>query len=149
MSTVKPCYNQCITNPFSFMSESWSLRIETFDFITHSYALIIWRLQWYLNDFSYVYQYILRLQFSVVWIDYTIRDRPCALFFPRMIELNDLKRAITIADPEIDANDMERYLAWTFRVTKEGLATTEPQELTALLTRMRNGNITRIGQRMA
>lgn len=64
------------------------------------------------------------------------------------VSVDDLKIAITTADPEIDHTDMENYLCWAFKVTnKEDLSTAEPQEASALIERLKNGNLRRIGKK--
>ena len=62
--------------------------------------------------------------------------------------MDDLKIAITTADPEIDHADMDAYLMWAFKAeTKEDLANAEPKELSALVQRLQNGNLHRIGKK--
>ncbi|CAL1533624.1 unnamed protein product [Lymnaea stagnalis] len=63
------------------------------------------------------------------------------------VSLDDLMRAITIADPEINNDKMQEILAWTFKTTQDGLKDVNPIEQSAILERLQNGNITRMGRK--
>ena len=59
-----------------------------------------------------------------------------------------MKKAMSTTDPEIDHDDMDRYMCWTFMVeTKEALEEVEPFDLDPLIVRLRNGNLKRIGKK--
>ena len=61
--------------------------------------------------------------------------------------IEDLRRAITIVDPEITETDLDRYLRFGFNVTgKESLEDIQPIELTVLLGRLQHGMLRRIGK---
>ena len=62
--------------------------------------------------------------------------------------MEDLKKAITTTDPEIDQPELEKYLCWAFRTNKDELDDSAPQEKTGLMARLQNGNVRRIGQKL-
>ncbi|KAK7483032.1 hypothetical protein BaRGS_00025695 [Batillaria attramentaria] len=65
------------------------------------------------------------------------------------VSVDDLKRALTMADPEIDTDHMEAYVRWAFKATTpEALADAEPIEQSKLLERLLWGNISRVGKKM-
>ena len=63
--------------------------------------------------------------------------------------MDDLRKALTVVDPDIDVNRMFSYMTWVFQVkNKEELESVEPLELSALISRLQNGNIFRPGRKM-
>jgi len=64
------------------------------------------------------------------------------------VSVDDLRRALTLADPEIDAKKMDAYVFWTFKCRQETMGDAEPMDQSRLLERMRNGNVKRIGKKM-
>lgn len=64
------------------------------------------------------------------------------------VTLEDLRRAITIVDPEITETDLDRYLHFGFNITggKESLDDVQPMELKVLLSRLQHGTLRRIGK---
>ena len=69
---------------------------------------------------------------------------PC--FSP--VSVDELKRALTMADPELDTKTMDAYVSWAFSTTPETLADAEPLEQSKLLERLMNGNVKRVGKKM-
>ncbi|KAK2189473.1 hypothetical protein NP493_106g07058 [Ridgeia piscesae] len=64
------------------------------------------------------------------------------------VSVEDLKKAITTTDPEIDHDDMNKYLFWAFKVdTQEALEEVEPCDLAPLIVRLKNGDLKRIGKK--
>ncbi|ELT95990.1 hypothetical protein CAPTEDRAFT_174103 [Capitella teleta] len=64
------------------------------------------------------------------------------------VSVDDLKIAITTTDPEIDHTDMETYLCWAFKAqSKDELASAQPMDNAALIERLKNGNLRRIGKK--
>ena len=65
------------------------------------------------------------------------------------VEVEDLKKAITEVDPEIDQAQMDAYLCWAFQV-KEPLDLTMVSniDLGDLIVRLQNGNLSRIGKKV-
>ncbi|XP_048254732.1 translin-associated factor X-interacting protein 1-like [Haliotis rufescens] len=61
---------------------------------------------------------------------------------------DDLKRALSLADPEITSQQMDSYLAWAFRVPPETVYDCNPLEQATILQRLENGNVFRVGQKM-
>ena len=71
----------------------------------------------------------------------------CFLHF-RPITVDDLKKAITMADPEIDQKQMDVYLCWAFSVeSKEKLDSTQSLELSFVIERLQNGLLKRVGKK--
>ena len=67
--------------------------------------------------------------------------------FSSPVSIEDLRRAITIVDPEIAEADLDRYLRFGFNITgKESLDDIEPVELTVLLGRLQHSMLRRIGK---
>ncbi|KAL5022681.1 hypothetical protein ScPMuIL_001836 [Solemya velum] len=63
------------------------------------------------------------------------------------VSVDDLKRAICMADQEIDNMQMDRYLTWSFRTFPDKLHDAEPLEISKLIDRLQNGNLSRIGRK--
>lgn len=62
--------------------------------------------------------------------------------------MDDLKKAITMTDPEINHAPMEAYLCWAFNVqNREELEDAEPIETKPLISRLKHGNLRRIGKK--
>lgn len=64
------------------------------------------------------------------------------------MSVDDLMRAVSMADPEIDHDKMQEYLMWCFNTDSEGLKDVDPMDQTAILDRFANGNIMRVGKKM-
>ncbi|CAG5134361.1 unnamed protein product [Candidula unifasciata] len=64
------------------------------------------------------------------------------------VSVDDLMRAISMADPEISNEKMHEYLTWAFNTTIEGLQDANPAEQSFILKRLANGNFSRIGRKM-
>ena len=64
------------------------------------------------------------------------------------VSVDDLKRALTMADPEMDSSTMDAYVLWTFNATPETLAEAQPLEQSKLLERFQNGKVKRVGKKM-
>ncbi|KAK7114786.1 translin-associated factor X-interacting protein 1-like [Littorina saxatilis] len=64
------------------------------------------------------------------------------------VSVDDLKRALTMADPEMDTTTMDAYVTWTFNATLATLGDAEPMEQSKLLERLQNGTVKRIGKKM-
>ena len=63
--------------------------------------------------------------------------------------VEDLKKAITTVDPDIEATDLDKYLCWTFsKNSKEQLDSVEPLEKAVLKLRLENGGLKRIGNKL-
>ncbi|XP_059164929.1 translin-associated factor X-interacting protein 1-like [Physella acuta] len=63
------------------------------------------------------------------------------------VSLDDLRRAISITDPEITNEKVLDYLAWAFNTTKDGLKDVNPLDQAAIFERLQNGNILRVGKK--
>jgi len=70
------------------------------------------------------------------------------LFNNGPVAVDDFRRALTIADPEIDSEKMDAYVFWTFRCKRETMGDAEPMDQARLLQRFRNGNVKRVGKKM-
>ena len=68
--------------------------------------------------------------------------------FHSPISVDDLKKAITMTDPEIEYAQMDAYVCWAFKV-KSGadMESVEPLEMKALIQRLKHGNLKRIGKK--
>ncbi|XP_069112675.1 translin-associated factor X-interacting protein 1-like [Argopecten irradians] len=64
------------------------------------------------------------------------------------VTVDDLKRALSLADPEIDNTLMDKYLAWAFDTTEDKFNEVEPLEQSKLVERLRNGCLHRAGKKM-
>ena len=75
-----------------------------------------------------------------------LTDQLCSVY--SKVSVEDLKKAITTTDPEIDHDDMNKYLFWAFKVdTQEALEEVEPCDLAPLIVRLKNGDLKRIGKK--
>ncbi|XP_074645033.1 translin-associated factor X-interacting protein 1-like [Tubulanus polymorphus] len=64
------------------------------------------------------------------------------------VEPNDVKRAITSVDPEIDSQQLDAYLSWAFKCKKDEIDQAEGGDIEQICERLRNGNIKRIGKKL-
>ncbi|XP_005105955.1 translin-associated factor X-interacting protein 1 [Aplysia californica] len=64
------------------------------------------------------------------------------------VSVDELMRAISMADPEIDNDKMQSYLAWAFKTSLEGVKDANPEDLGVIMERLENGNIARVGKKM-
>ena len=64
------------------------------------------------------------------------------------MSVDDLMRAVSMADPEISHEKMQDYIAWAFSTTVDGLKDVDPQPHEAVIERLADGNISRIGRKM-
>jgi len=60
--------------------------------------------------------------------------------------VDDLKRAVSLADPEIDNKQMEKYLLWAFETESEKLSEVDAVEQSKIIERLQNGNLHRAGR---
>ncbi|KAJ8302492.1 hypothetical protein KUTeg_018888 [Tegillarca granosa] len=63
------------------------------------------------------------------------------------ITVDDLKRGFSLADPEIDINQMDKYAMWVFEKPKDKLNEAEPLELSRVVERLQNANVQRAGRK--
>ena len=64
------------------------------------------------------------------------------------ISVDDLKKAITMTDPEIDYAQMDAYICWAFNVkSRADLETVEALEIKPLIQRLKRGNLKRVGKK--
>lgn len=63
------------------------------------------------------------------------------------ISVDELMRAISISDPEINNDKMQQYLAWAFSTNLEGVKDANPVDSAAIMDRLTNGNIARVGKK--
>jgi len=70
------------------------------------------------------------------------------LFNSCPVSVDDFRRAVTIADPEIDSERMDAYVFWTFKCSRETVGDAEPMDQARLLQRFGNGSMKRIGKKM-
>lgn len=64
------------------------------------------------------------------------------------VSVDDLMRAVSMADPEISHEKMQDYIAWAFNTTVDGLKDVDPQPQETIVERLSDGNISRIGRKM-
>ncbi|XP_076449888.1 translin-associated factor X-interacting protein 1-like isoform X1 [Babylonia areolata] len=65
------------------------------------------------------------------------------------VTVDDLKRALTLMDPEIDSSTLETYVRWGFALAPDAdLTEVEPMEQSKLMDRLANGNIKRVGKKL-
>ncbi|GFN79179.1 translin-associated factor x-interacting protein 1 [Plakobranchus ocellatus] len=64
------------------------------------------------------------------------------------VTVDDLMRAVSMADPEISHEKMQDYIAWAFSTTVDGLKDVDPQPYDSVVERLDEGNITRVGRKM-
>lgn len=77
-----------------------------------------------------------------------ISYQPYIIMYFSPVSPDDLKRALSLADPEITSQQMDSYLAWAFRVPPETVYDCNPLEQATILQRLENGNVFRVGQKM-
>lgn len=66
----------------------------------------------------------------------------------RPVTIDDLKMALTMADPEIEQAVLDKYVLWAFRAdSQDKLQDTESQPFAAIVERLQNGNIKRVGKK--
>lgn len=68
------------------------------------------------------------------------------LILCRTVSVDDLKRALSLADPEIDNKTMDKYVLWVFDTTPDKLEEVESLELSKVISRLQNGNVRRSGR---
>ena len=60
------------------------------------------------------------------------------------MSIDDLKSALSTADPSIDTSQLDKYVLWVFDCkTAEGLADVKELEQSKVIDRLQNGNIHR------
>ena len=69
------------------------------------------------------------------------------LFHFRTVSVDELKRGLSLADPEIDNKTMEKYVLWVFDTTADQVGEVESLELSKVIDRLQNGNIRRSGRK--
>lgn len=65
----------------------------------------------------------------------------------KTVSVDDLKRALSLADPEIDNKTMDKYVLWVFSTTAEHIKEVESLELSKVIDRLQNGSIRRSGRK--
>jgi hypothetical protein len=63
------------------------------------------------------------------------------------VSVDDLKRAVSLADPEIDNAQLDKLMCWAFKTTTDKLYETDQIDLTQMLDRLQNGNLHRAGRK--
>ncbi|KAK3586266.1 hypothetical protein CHS0354_006958 [Potamilus streckersoni] len=61
------------------------------------------------------------------------------------VSVNDLKRAITLADMEINKEKIDKYMSWAFKTTKDKVYDSEPVEQSTIIQRLQHGNLLKTG----
>lgn len=69
------------------------------------------------------------------------------LMFSRTVSVDELKRGLSLADPEIDNKTMDKYVLWVFDTTPDKIAEVESIELSKVISRLQNGNVRRSGRK--
>lgn len=69
------------------------------------------------------------------------------LLFSRTVSVDELKRGLSLADPEIDNKTMDKYVLWVFDTTQDKIAEVESIELSKVISRLQNGNVRRSGRK--
>ena len=75
-----------------------------------------------------------------------ITDTHVLFYFYRTVSVDDLNRALSLADPEIDNKTMDKYVLWVFDTTSDKVAEVESLELSKVISRLQNGNVRRSGR---
>ena len=65
----------------------------------------------------------------------------------RTVSVDDLKRGLSMADPEIDNTTMNKYVLWVFDTTQDKIGEVDSLELSKVIDRLQNGNIRRSGRK--
>lgn len=65
----------------------------------------------------------------------------------KTVSVDELKRGLSLADPEIDNKTMEKYVLWVFDTTADQVGEVESLELSKVIDRLQNGNIRRSGRK--
>lgn len=65
----------------------------------------------------------------------------------KTVSVDELKRGLSLADPEIDNKTMDKYVLWVFDTTPEKIAEVESIELSKVISRLQNGNVRRSGRK--
>lgn len=64
------------------------------------------------------------------------------------VSVDELKRTLTLVDPEIDSETMDAYVRWAFNASAETLSGVQPVEQSKLLARLQWGDVRRVGKKM-
>ena len=71
------------------------------------------------------------------------------IWYFRSVNVEDLSKAITTIDPDIEVSDLDKYLCWAFNCSKkEDLETAKPSPKAALKIRLLNSGMKRIGSKI-
>lgn len=66
----------------------------------------------------------------------------------RNVEVEELQRAVTITDPEIDTDKLDKLLIWAYKVSdKSELSSATPIDIAEIKQRLIYGDIQRVGMR--